>query len=249
MSPLRFSPRSALFLFVLAGALLAHRQPVSAQEVPPVNNGLDEEAAPPNLQQEIDALLMLTREQQKQRARELIRKYPDTETARILRRVLAEHATYDALAEQERLAREARAVWVREFWRGRCCPLPAWNPPVGRIINETDEPVLYQQRIEGIHHTRWSGPYRLRAGDGHESPHPYFVRYLVQGDVQTVVVYPGDVYAFRGSPDDGTLTLVPAGAGNLRAGGAVVPPLSTEPTAPEDGAVEEPPAAEGPMIP
>ncbi|HEX6986313.1 MAG TPA: hypothetical protein VF170_13105 [Planctomycetaceae bacterium] len=202
---------------------------------------------PPDVQQQLDELLALTLPQQKQRAEELIREYPGTELARTLRRLLNEYAAFNALAEQERQAREARTAWGRAYWQSRCCPLPAWNPPVGSIVNETGEPVLYEQRIEGIHHTRWSGPYRLRRGAAYSSPHPYLVRYLVGGALRSAVIVPGDVYAFRGSPADGTLELVPS-AGPVPPAGEVTVPAPAAPTPQEPSPDDGVPMTDGPMM-
>jgi hypothetical protein len=177
-------------------------QRVSAQPPTP--------AIEPDIERELEELLALTLPQQKERARRLIEEYPGTELARILQRLLNEYEVFDQLAADEQRLREAQSAWVQAYWRDRCCPLPPWNPPLGRIINETGEPILYEQRIDGIHRTRWSGPFRLGVGRHYESPYPFLVRYLAAGGVHVRMIAPGESYAFRGTPSEGEIVLLPA---------------------------------------
>lgn len=184
--------------------------PVRAQEAeagPVVGEGL---GLTPAEQQELHETLQLTLQQQKERARELIRERPNTRLAAVLQRVLSEYEAFDRLHESERAARAAVSAWNRDYWCGRCPPEPPWHPPVGRIGNATDEPVLYEIRLTGIERTLWMGPYRLRAGASYESPHPYLVRYLTGGGVQEQLIVPGQSYAFQGDAAAGAVVLAPA---------------------------------------
>lgn len=167
------------------------------------------EDAPPEARRELDALLGLTLEQQRQRARTLIKEYPNTELAKTLTRLLNEYETFRELDTQSRLAQEARASYVRAYWHSRCCPLPDWNPPRAQLTNATSTPVLYQQKLDGIHATVWSGPYRIRPAATYDSPYPFRVRYLTAAGPVEVCINPGTSFAFQGSADDGTLQLVP----------------------------------------
>jgi hypothetical protein len=214
---------------IVVGSLNLFLHQVPAQE--PDSDGDRPAALTPEMRDELDELLTLTVQQQIQRARELIKEHPDTELARVLQRLLAEHAAFNQVKLEEQRLREARSEWARAYWRDRCCPLPPWNPPVGRIINETNGPVLYEQRLDGIHRSRWAGPYFMTAGQDHSSPHPYLVRYLVAGDLRVRLVVPGDNYAFRGSAEDGTLDLVPTGSPLTTASEVLpVPPPAAEPS-------------------
>ena len=168
----------------------------------------DESAVvPPDAEAEISRLLQLARPQQKERARKLIDEYPGTRLAEILQRLLDEYAAFDQAAAAEQQAFAARTAGYRAYWQARCCPPPPFNPPVGQIFNGTDEPVLYEIRYDGIHRTRWMGPYRLRVGGAFTSPHPYFIRYIVGGVMQQQVVFPGTAFTFQGTPGTSSFLL------------------------------------------
>jgi len=174
---------------------------------PPLLSPAEELAAPPDAEAELARLLQLARPQQKERARKLIEQYPNTRLAEILQRVLDEYAVFDQAAAAEQQALAARTAGYRAYWQSRCCPPPPWTPPVGQIFNGTDEPVLYEIRYDGIHRTRWMGPYRLRGGTAFTSPHPYFVRYLSGGVMQVQYVIPGEAYTFAGTPGTSSFVL------------------------------------------
>jgi hypothetical protein len=169
----------------------------------------DESVVPPNAEAEIARLLQLARPQQKERARKLIDEYPGTRLAEILQRVLDEYAVFDQAAAAEQQAFDARTAGYKAYWQARCCPPPPFHPPVGEIFNGTGEPVLYEVRYDGIHRTRWMGPYRLRAGGSFASPHPYFIRYIAGGAMQQQVVVPGTAYTFGGVPGSSSFGLGP----------------------------------------
>jgi hypothetical protein len=237
----------AAFATLLVALPLAGGLPAAAQETPPASG--DDALTVQAEQRELDELLSLTLVQQKQKAQELIRKYPGTPLSRTLQRLIGEYETFDRIADAERQAREARTACYRAYWRDRCCFEPAWNPPQARLVNPTADPILYEIRIGGIHRTLWMGPYRLRAGTDYASPHPYCVRFLTAGGVQMQEITPGETFAFQGSPAEGSLSLVPAPG--LPAGGAAVPPPAPMPPALEPAPTPEPtPAdsAEGPAM-
>lgn len=208
----------------------------------------------------IEELPTLSVRQQKSSAEALISKYgesfPGFFPLEELKRFLREASVFDAMHRNEQQRREAASEWARAYWQSLCCPLPRWEPPVGRMRNETGLDVLYEQCLEGIHQSRWSGPYRLADGSEFASPFPFHIRYLSQGTVHAVRIVPGEVYVFRGSPADGTLTLAPS-SGELPFGAeadlilpapaeTVKPDVPDVPSEPE--AVETTPLLQGPMI-
>lgn len=194
-------------LLVLTAGLSAS---IAAAQDAPRNSAADGISLPPEHEQELNQLLLLTLPQQKERARELIAAHPDTDLARILRRLLDEYAIFDRIEESERQARTARSAWLRGYWQSRCCPEPVWNPPVGRLGNATGEPVLYQIRLLGIERTLWMGPYRMRTGTSYASPTPYLIRYLTAAGPQEQMISPGESYAFQGDQSTGALVLAPS---------------------------------------
>jgi hypothetical protein len=201
-------------LLALAASLLLSAATAGAQD-PPATSAADGASLPPEHQEELDQLLLLTLPQQKERAKELIAAHPGTDLARILQRLLDEYAVFDQIEESESQARAARSAWIREYWRSRCCPPLQWSPPVGRLSNATGEPVLYQIRLLGIERTLWMGPYRMRVGASYESPTSYIVRYLTAAGMQEQLIVPGESYVFQGDPGAGTLLLA-------------APPIATE---------------------
>lgn len=239
-------------LVMVTGPLTCPGNHLSAQE--PVAGAMSQVNVTPEQQRELNQLLTMTVPQQRVRAKELIEKFPDSDLAVVLQRLLEEYETFGQIHEVEQLRRESYSEWARVYWHSKCCPPPPWDPPVGRIVNETGIPVLYEQRLEGIDRSRWSGPYRLTTGD-HASPHPYHVRYLVAGTLRVQQVLPGETYAFRGSPADGSLELVPSTAAPFDMitpppPGAVEAPSASADLPPADEAYDYDPSAEldGPMI-
>ncbi|MGC1274889.1 MAG: hypothetical protein WBC44_14380 [Planctomycetaceae bacterium] len=213
-----------------------------------------------NLLDGIEELPTLSVRQQRPSAEALISEYAESFPGFFpideLKRFLREAALFDAMRQNEQQRREAASEWARVYWQSLCCPLPQWEPPVGRLRNETGLDVLYEQCLEGIHQSRWSGPYRLADGSELASPFPFHIRCLSRGTVQAVRIVPGEVYVFRGSPADGTLELVPSFASPMVTpdGGVTVPAPapSGEATVPNEPPATESydpaPAIDGPMI-
>jgi hypothetical protein len=197
----RFSFFCALALTVTIGADTAGQEPSLFSPAEESND------SPPDVEAELARLLQLARPQQKERARRLIEEHPDSRLAEILQRVLDEYAEFDRAHAAEQQALDARTAGYRAYWQTRCCPPPQWSPPVGQIYNSADEPALYEIRYDGIHTTRWMGPYRLRSGTAFTSPHPYFVRYLSGGVMQVQYIVPGEVYTFEGTPGTSSFIL------------------------------------------
>lgn len=232
--PRRASVCSVCVVFSAAtlAALLWSPYDLQAQEPPGEGFKLetedfDADDAPPEAREELEELLGLTLAQQKQRAISLIEKYPDTDLARTLEQLLADYESFGRLDEQGDLARNARAAYGRAYWHSRCCPLPVWAPPQAQLHNASDTPVLFQQKLDGLHATVWSGPYRLSPNATYDSPYPFRVRYLTAAGALVREICPGQSYAFQGSAEDGTLQLVP-GLGQQRPL-ALAAPNATDP--------------------
>lgn len=204
----------------------------NAQEPSLLSPADESDVVPPDAEAELTRLLQLARPQQKERARKLIDEYPDTRLAEILQRLLDEYAAFDQAAVAEQQALAARTAGYRAYWQAQCCPPPPFHPPVGQIYNGTSEPVLYEIRYDGIHRTRWMGPYRLRPGAAFDSPHPYFIRYISGGVMQQQVVFPGTAHTFLGTPGTSDFVL---GAGVAP---SPTPPAPTLPM-PEAGEPEQ----------
>lgn len=227
MPRFRFCCVLTLTLWVVADARAQEPALLSPDDDSITEDSID---VPPDAEAELDRLLELARPQQKERARELIEKHPNTQLAEILQRVLDEYAAFDQADAAEAQVFAARTAGYRAYWQSRCCPPPAWNPPVAQIFNGTDEPVLYEIRYDGIHRTRWMGPYRLRAGAAFTSPHPYCVRYLAGGVMQVQLIVPGEAYAFQGTPGTSDFMLEHGVASPLAPPAPTLPlPQSDEP--------------------
>lgn len=113
----------------------------------------------------VEKLRYLVRSQQKIAVRKLIEQYPNTHLAKIGRELLADLELYDAIAEQDFLAREADKSVIRAYWDARrpSPPVAPLNPVV--ITNRSDETVLYQVKWRGV---EWLGPYHIAPGQTHE---------------------------------------------------------------------------------
>lgn len=214
----------------LSVALLVGAAPLAAQDVP------DTELERAELQE----MLQLVPAQQKVRAELLIKKYPNSRTARIAQRLLDEYAIYERQALQGYAAREPWNRFVREFWSPRLDHIIApWEPPTVRIANETREPVVYQAMFPSM---KFVGPYWLGAGQQLVVYRPVVIRYSVGGTLQTAELSPGQSYAFR-TGADGQVQLGPASPPAVNA-----PPVPGIDNAapPADGENLIPPALQAP---
>jgi hypothetical protein len=197
-----------MFLFALGACLSLSSGVAYAQQAG--GRALAEDLSlTPEAERQLSQMLALSREQQKERARALINEYPNTRLAEILQRLLNEYAAFDAITSSEQQAREIRTSIYREYWMSRCCPEPAWNPPVARLVNSTTEPVLYEIRFNCLYRTLWMGPYRLKPGAEYTARYPYFVRYITSAGLQERVIAPGETYTFQGAPGSESFLLMP----------------------------------------
>ena len=236
----------------LAAALVLGLAPAAATAQDPGSTPLPEQPGaegvlPEEAQNELDRALQLTLPQQKERARELIRKYPGTRVARIAQRLLDEYAAFERLSEGERAARAAQIAFVREYWRAKVeCQLPEYTAPVGRLVNEGDEPAVFQIRFR---QTVWMGPYRLRPGQEQIVYEPVLVRRFVAGAFVEEPLAPGNTIDFHetGAATAAPAVPVPAGDKPIRHG---TEPAPIENPAPEaEGAIDAGPTPVLPALP
>jgi hypothetical protein len=132
--------------------------------------------------------------QQKERAEEMIQKYPNTKLAKLAEQLLAEYKLYDTLRASEYAKVEARTAEVREYWKSIYPSGTISEPAPMSITNLTDEPVLYQ--IQGPE-TAWSGPHNLRIGDTHYLKYPVTLRRVTNAGVVKFSLRVGQRYVFR----------------------------------------------------
>lgn len=165
-----------------------------------------EEPLPPEAQAELEQFREFEAPQARARARKFIEMYPDTRVAKILTRLLEEYAAFDRLKDEERAAQQARAASIREYWRARYAqhPLPAPLPYTLTVVNETDEPILFQAKS---YNTVWSGPHRIRPGGVQGLYHPVILRRITAEGIEYHSLSPGNDYVFRAT-GPGTAELV-----------------------------------------
>jgi hypothetical protein len=189
---------------------------------------VQEEPLPPEAEAELERLQPLVLPQQREGALRLMEKYPNTRLSRIIARLLDEYAAYDGLRKQELAVRDARTSVIREYWRARYaeCPVPGPLPPSLRIVNDTDEPILFQAKLPD---SVWMGPYRLRAGWEQIIHQPVTLRRITPDGLQFHSLVPGNEYIFR-ETEPGRLELVqqpfsaPAGPPAPAQGPPIMPP-------------------------
>jgi hypothetical protein len=170
-----------------------------------------EEPLPPEAQAELERFRELEAPQARERARKFIEMYPDTRAAKILTRLLEEYAAFDRLKEEEFAAQQARTAWIREYWRARYAqhPLPAPLPYTLTLVNETDEPILFQAKS---YNTVWTGPHRIRPGGVQGLYRPVNLRRMTSQGVEYHSLSPGNDYVFRATgPGAAELIQIPRG--------------------------------------
>ena len=162
-----------------------------AAEAPRVETRAADETADEKTLEKINTLVL---PQQKQWAVELIEKDPDSEEAKLARRLLAEYKRYDELQAEQQREREAATRAIREYWEARQCTVlqPTQRPLT--ITNLTEEPVLYQIRGPGM---AWAGPHRLRGGDSHKFHYPVVYRRVTQTGIVQYSLSVGSRCVFR----------------------------------------------------
>ncbi|MCA9005092.1 MAG: hypothetical protein KDA70_07430 [Planctomycetaceae bacterium] len=174
-----------LGLLIFLGAI---HQPASAQN-DPFASGDDQKQLSPQ-QQEADAQEMLkgvdklVLSQQKRVAKEVIRKYPKSETAKIAELILEEYSRFDRLKEADEAAESAWKNEVRNHWFVERNPvhnscfftiLEGTQVRPAQIVNSSKTPVLYEMKGPSM---PWNGPYRLRANESHEFNYPVQLRFF-----------------------------------------------------------------------
>jgi hypothetical protein len=152
-------------------------------------------------QEFIDRISTLVLPQQKQLAREIIKNRPGTPLAELAEKLLAQYELYEDLAAREQRERDARTEWIREFWDAHRVPAPTIAAPLVTLINRFDEPVLYQVKLLSM---KWTGPYRLPAGETHRYRGPVLVRRVTAEGVRTYALSPYNQYVFSDPRGTGT---------------------------------------------
>ena len=180
-----YSSTLALGFLIFFGAV---NQPASAQS-DPFTSGDDQKQLSPE-QQEADAIEMLkgveklVLSQQKRVAKEVIRKYPKSETAKIAELILEEYSRFDRLKEAYEAAEAAWKNEVRNHWFVERNPvhnssfftiLEGTQVSPALIINQSKTPVLYEMKGPSM---PWNGPYRLRPSESHDFNYPVQLRFF-----------------------------------------------------------------------
>ena len=152
----------------------------------------------------VEKLRYLVRSQQKAQLKKLIEQHPNTRLATIAREILAELALYDAIADQEFVAKEAEKAVIRAYWdaRRRAAPVVPYNPIV--ITNRSDETQLYQVKWRGV---EWLGPYHIAPGQSHEFTDPLVFRRVTREGAVEYSLTPGQKYVFLRPRADATTSL------------------------------------------
>ncbi len=173
------------------------RQFVLPQEEPEVVEGPEAEK---KMREELEKLKGMEITLRKARARQLIKKYHKTETAKLVQRFLRELELYDEAAAEERAKAEVRAARVREYWRKKIDDSltgPLYRDlPVVRITNDGDQAALYQLRGYGMH---WTRPRFLDPGEVDEINYPVTYRRITTEGVVVYSLETGRQYVFRQS--------------------------------------------------
>ncbi|QDT93900.1 hypothetical protein [Gimesia algae] len=163
-------------------------QTASAQNDPFTPEANTQELSPQ--QQEIDAQEMLkgveklVLSQQRRVAKEVIRKYPKSKTAKIAELLLEEYSRFDRLKEVDEAAEAAWRNEVRNHWFVERNPvhnscfftiLEGTQVSPALIINRSKTPVLYEMKGPSM---PWNGPYRLRPSESHDFNYPVQIRFF-----------------------------------------------------------------------
>lgn len=179
--------------------------------------GLQEPAAPqepaadapaPQTEEELEArraienLQILIVPQQKERARELIEQYPNSEVARIARELLDKYEQFGRLRQAEAARVEAHEELIRRYWDARRPPFHSPEPIKLTLRNASRRPVLYELRTPI---TEWLGTNRMAVGDEYRSGRPVRVRHVTPSGIQEFLLVPGRYYVFRDAADGGVL--------------------------------------------
>jgi len=192
---------SALPLGTLSN--VAHAQDNDAF-VPPAEAVVAPQLSEEEIRRELDKWNDLEITQRKDKARQLIAKYPNTRTARVVQRYLEQLELYDQTAQAERDVAAARASRVREYWRQRIAAELSMVPnyqtlPLVRLTNNADQAVLFQLRGYGM---GWTRPRFLMAGATETVNYPVEYRRITTAGTTTYMLQSGKEFVFRQSKPD-----------------------------------------------
>ncbi len=187
------------------GALsnVAHAQDNDAF-VPPAEAVVAPQLTDAEIRRELDKWNDLEITQRKDKARQLIAKYPNTRTARLIQRYLEELELYDQAAQAERDVAAARAAREREYWRQRIPAELSMVPnyqtlPLVRLTNKADQAVLFQLRGYGMD---WTRPRLLLSGASETVNYPVEFRRITSAGTTIYMLQPGNEFVFRQSNPD-----------------------------------------------
>ncbi|QDU44370.1 hypothetical protein Mal52_28510 [Symmachiella dynata] len=182
---------------------VAHAQDNDAF-APPAEAANTPQLTEEEIRRELDKWNDLEITQRKDKARQLIAKYPNTRTARLVQRYLEELELYDEAAQAQRDIAAARAARVREYWRQRVAAELSTVPnyqtlPLVRLTNKADQAVLFQLRGYGM---GWTRPRLLLAGASETVNYPVEYRRITTAGTTTYLLQPGNEFVFRQSKPD-----------------------------------------------
>lgn len=141
----------------------------------------------------VDELQHLVLSQQREIARQIIREYPETETARIARDLLDDLELYDEAEEVEYQRELVRTEWIRNFWDARRPPAPVLPNVDITIANLADEAAIFQVRGPSMD---WSRPVILPVGDTDRLKYPAAFRRMTKDGTVLYSLQLGGHYVF-----------------------------------------------------
>jgi hypothetical protein len=187
----------ASLVAAMAGIAACWTLPLAAQEPNATADALLQEDI--QAAQLVERLQNLVLSQQRQIARELIRKYPDTDLAQRARDLLQQLELYDTLEAAEFSRDLARTDWVRNFWDARRPAPPVVIDMDVRITNSADVAAIFQVRGPG---TEWSHPIALTPGESMRLKYPAEYRQVTPEVTHAHLLNLGQSYTFLKGPGD-----------------------------------------------
>ncbi|MEX2286179.1 MAG: hypothetical protein WD648_03755 [Planctomycetaceae bacterium] len=170
--------------------------------MPPAAQNPDDEQQAQRMIADIRTLVL---PQQKDRAREMIKAFPNTRLAQLAQKLLDEHKLYEAMAAAENEQKRLHTEYVREYWKARYPEGLAPMPAPMRLTNSSSESLLYQVRGPGM---EWSSPHTLRIGEAHVFRYPVTLRRITKEGVVEQDLNVGVQYRFVAPAAGGSPTLV-----------------------------------------
>lgn len=150
----------------------------------------------PELMRQIDEINRVVIPQRKPMIEALIKKYPDTNVARLGAELLKDYDRYEADAAAQRARDAAWAGQIRAYWDARRpYPQSLTNVPYVEIANDSEGLLVCQ--VRGFD-TKWMGPYVIRRGSSLKFYDPVEFRRLTESGKEQVLLPLGTRYVYRG---------------------------------------------------